>query len=190
MYLRLIINTLCEFVPIITFVLVSEYYGFIQAVLALVVTTTVATAVSWYTEKHIPRFGITAAATILLFGALTLFFDNPFFIIVKDTIYYAGFGIALFIGLLLKRSVFKFFFDDFFAMTEKGWRILETRWAFFFVLLAIGNEISRHVFPPETWVEYKLGIVVITWIFGFYQLTLSKRERLPEASELGLRINE
>ncbi|MDQ5962426.1 MAG: intracellular septation protein [Patescibacteria group bacterium] len=190
MYLRLIVNTLCEFVPIVTFVLVSEYIGFIQAVFALVVATVVATAVSWYTEKHIPRFGITAAVSILIFGALTLIFNNPFFIIIKDTIYYAGFGIALLLGFYLKRSVFKFFFNDFFAMTEKGWRILETRWAIFFILLAVANEFSRQIFPPEAWVEYKLGIVIITWVFGFYQLTLSKRERLPGASELGLRIKE
>jgi intracellular septation protein len=188
MYIRLIVNTLCEFIPIVTFVLVSEYVGFIQAVLALIVATTFSTAVSWYMEKHIPKFGITAAGTILFFGVLTLIFNNPFFIIVKDTVYYAGFGIALLLGFWFKKSVFKFFFDDFFAITEKGWRILETRWAIFFLLLAVANEISRHMLEPEDWVEYKLVIVVATWVFGFYQITLSKRERLPEASDLGLRI--
>lgn len=190
MYLRLIINTLCEFVPIVTFVLASEYFGFFKAVSALIVATLLSTAISWYTEKHIPKFGITAAISILLFGVLTLIFDNPFFIIVKDTIYYAGFGVALGIGLYLRRSVFKFFFADFFAITERGWKMLETRWAVFFLLLAVANEVSRRVFEPEAWVEYKLAIVVVTWVFGFYQFTLSKKERLPEASELGLRIRD
>ncbi len=188
MYLRLLINTLCEFVPIASFVAVSEYVDFIQGVKVLIITTIIATLVSWYTEKHIPKFGITAAITILLFGFLTLYFDDPFFIIIKDTLYYAGFAVALLIGMWQKRFVFKFFFDDFFAMTDRGWRILEKRWIVFFIVLAVANEIARANLSPHLWAEYKFVVLLITWVFGFYQLTLSKKERLPEASELGLRI--
>lgn len=188
MHIRLIVNTLCEIVPIASFVVIAEIQGFLHAVVVLVVLTIISIGVSWYTEKHIPKFGIVAALFIVGFGALTLVFRNPFFIIIKDTVYYGSFALALLVGLYLRKSVFRFFFDDFFMMSVKGWRILETRWAIFFIILTIANEIARHNLHPQLWAEYKLGVVFVTWVFGFYQLTLSKKERLPEASPLGLRI--
>lgn len=188
MYTRLFVNMLCEFVPIALFVIQSELSGFVSAVCTLIITTVIATIVSWVTERHIPKFGIVAAGTIVFFGVLTIIFQNPFFIIIKDTLYYLGFAVAILIGLYFKKSVFKSFFGDFFAITATGWRILEIRWAGFFFLLAIGNEVARTSLLPEAWAVYKLIIVCVTWVFGFYQLKVTKKYRLPDATPLGLRI--
>lgn len=188
MYIRLLVNMLCEFVPIALFVIQSELSGFVSAVCTLIITTVIATIVSWVTERHIPKFGIVAAGTIVFFGVLTIIFQNPFFIIIKDTLYYLGFAVAILIGLYFKKSVLKSFFGDFFTITATGWRILEIRWAGFFFLLAIGNEVARTSLLPEAWAVYKLIIVCVTWVFGFYQLKVTKKYRLPDATPLGLRI--
>lgn len=188
MYARLIINSLCEFVPIALFVILSELQGFIVGVVSLIVATLISTCVAWFVEKHVPRFAIVATVSILSFGALTVIFDNPFYIIIKDTVYYFGFAAALVYGLFAKRSVFSYFFGDFFAITTEGWRTLETRWALFFIVLGVGNEVSRALLDPTQWTIYKLVAVFATWVFGFYQLTLTKKTRLPDATPLGLRI--
>ena len=188
--IELFANGVSEFAPITAFIFVSEMYGFMTGLIALIIVSIISLAFSWYIEKRIPKFGLIAAFGILMFGIITIITGNPFFIIIKDTLYALSFGLTIFIGILFKRSYLKVLFGDFFAMTEKGWKILTLRWACFFMLLAISNEIARQVLTPTNWVYYKFVSVFITWIFAFYQFTLAKKERLPEANEWGLRVKE
>lgn len=183
-------NVITEFIPIATFVFVSEHIGFRQGLQALIITALLTLLLSWLIEKRIPKFGLFASSIIIFFGSLSLLFHNPFFIIIKDTLYYGLFALALLIGILAGRSPFEIFFKDFFAMTPRGWRILSLRWAIFFSLLMIGNEVVRHFYLPEEWVQYKFYALLITWVFGFYQFTMIRRERLPEANAWGLRIHQ
>ena len=183
---QFIITVLTELVPVALFVILSETVSFAVGIWSLMVTSALALGVSVYIEKRVPHFGLFAAGTIFLFGGLSTFFHNPFFIIIKDTIYYFSFAFAIAGGLLQKKYLLRFFFGDFFAMTDKGWKILSMRWLIFFLLLGAGNEVSRMMFTPADWALYKLFAVTATWIFGFYQLTLTKKERLPDASPWGL----
>lgn len=185
---RLIANSLAESLPILTFLILSETLGFMVGIKGLMVAALVCILFSWYAEKRIPKFGLFASGTIVFFGALSLIFNNPEFIIIKDTLYNAFFGIVLLIGLFQKKSLLKAFFNDFFIMTDKGWTTLSRRWMIFFFLLAITNEVARMLLTPQTWLIYKACAVVTTAIFGFYQFTLARKERLPEASAWGLRL--
>ncbi len=56
------------------------------------------------------------------------------------------------------------------------------------MLLALSNEFARAILSPQVWVYYKVLAVIVTWVFGFYQFTLSRKERLPESSPWGLRV--
>lgn len=181
-------NVLSEFVPIATFVIVSERYGFTKGLEALMVVAFLAVMLSWYIEKRIPKFGLFASGVILFFGALSLLFDNPFFIIIKDTLYYATFSLALVVGLFIGRSPLQVFFEDYFAISERGWRRLSLRWAFYFSMLTVGNEVVRQLYTPDQWVLYKFYALLLTWVFGLYQFKMVRGERLPEANTWGLRI--
>lgn len=187
---ELIANLSAEFLPIAAFVLASETVGFRLGLRVLITTTVVTFLLSVIVERRLPKFGLFASGTILFFAALSIGLHNPFFIIIKDTLYYFGFGTALLIGLLRGSSPLKYFFNDFMALTERGWAVISYRWTIFFFLLTIGNEVARHLLHPVDWTLYKLLALVVTWIFGFYQLTVTSSERLPEASPLGLRINQ
>lgn len=184
----MIVNVIAEFLPIAAFVFASEAISFRVGLRVLIVATILTFLLSVLIEKRLPKFGLFASGTILLFATLSMVFHNPFFIIIKDTLYYFGFGLALLVGLIRGHSPFEYFFKDFMAITAKGWKIISQRWMVFFFLLAIGNEIARHVLHPVDWTVYKLSILMVTWIFGFYQLTVTSRERLPGASRLGLRV--
>jgi intracellular septation protein len=186
--IELFANGVSEFAPIVTFIFVSEIYGFTHGLIALIIASIISLAFSWYIEKRIPKFGLIATFGILMFGIISIITSNPFFIIIKDTLYALSFGLTIFIGILFNRSYLKVLFGDFFAMTEKGWRILTIRWACFFMLLAISNEIARQTLTPNSWLYYKFISVFVTWIFAFYQFTLARKERLPEANEWGLRV--
>lgn len=181
-------NAFGEFAPILTFITVAETHGFHTGLIWLVVVALISLILSWVIERRIPKFGLIASGTILLFGMMSIITHDEFYIIIKDTLYASSFGLALLGGLIFRRSYLQVLFGDFFALTERGWFILTVRWTVFFFLLAISNEIARRFLTEYMWLYYKLAAIVATNIFGFYQFTLTRRERLPEANEWGLRI--
>jgi intracellular septation protein len=185
---RLLANSLSEFLPIATFVLASEIWSFMTGLKLLIVVSLICVLFSWYVERRLPKFGLFASGTILFFGSLSLIFHNPFFIIIKDTLYNLFFGLVLLVGSVKGKTILKTFFNDFFAMSDKGWMKLSNRWMYFFFLLALGNELARNFFTDDQWVLYKFAALMVTWVFGFYQFTIARDERLPEANEWGLRV--
>ena len=64
-------------------------------------------------------------------------------------------------------------------LSEEGWRILTLRWAFFFVFLALLNELIWRSFSTDTWVAFKVfGIMPITFIFALAQIGILKKYEL------------
>jgi len=185
---ELIGNAIGEFAPILTFVIIAETHGFHTGLIWLVIVAMLSLVFSWVIERRVPKFGLVASGTILLFGMMSIVTNNEFYIIIKDTLYASSFGLALLGGLIFKRSYLQALFGDFFAISDRGWFILTVRWTIFFLLLAVSNEIARRALVPELWIYYKLAAVVATNVFGFYQFILTRRERLPEANEWGLRV--
>ncbi len=185
---KLILNLSIEFGPIIAFLVSSELTSFINATIIFVAVTSLALLAGYIERGELALFPLIVGISIIGFGLLTIIFDNPFFIIIKDTLYNGLFALTLFIGLLFKKPLLKPLFRGLFSMTDQGWITLTWRWMTMFILLTISNEYARVVFPPETWIIYKGLATVATIIFSLYQFKLSKKERLPEASPWGMRI--
>ena len=63
-----------------------------------------------------------------------------------------------------------------FNLTEPGWRLLTFRWAAFFVVLAVVNEIVWRSFSTDFWISFKIwGIMPLTMVFAIAQVGLLKR---------------
>jgi len=61
-------------------------------------------------------------------------------------------------------------------LTQEGWRRLTTRWIFFFLGLALLNEIVWRNFSDAVWGTFKaLGILSLTALFAMAQIGLIKR---------------
>lgn len=187
MYKKLFLNLGVEFGPIIIFLIASETINFITATIIFVATTILALIIGFIERRELAWFPLIVGATIVSFGTLTIIFDNPFFIIVKDTLYNGLFAIILFVGLLFNKSLLKPLFNGLFGLTEKGWRILTIRWTWMFAILAVTNEFARALLDPTAWVIFKGFATGATILFALYQFKLSKKERLPDATEWGLR---
>ena len=187
---KLILNLSIEFGPIIVFLVSAEIMSFIKATTIFVVLTLVALIVGFIERRELAWFPLIVGASVLSFGLLTIIFENPFFIIFKDTIYNGAFAIALFIGLYYNKPLLKPLFRGLFAMTDRGWMILTFRWAIMFVLLTISNEFARLYLSPEKWVVYKAFATLSTIAFSLHQFRLSRVERLPEATQWGMRVVE
>jgi intracellular septation protein len=108
---------------------------------------------------------LVTAAIVVIFGSLTLILHDETLIKIKPTALYLLFGGALFVGLAIKKPLLKIMFDGALHVTEEGWRKLTWRWAFFFLALAVLNEIVWRTQTTDIWVKFKT--------FGFLPLTLA-----------------
>jgi intracellular septation protein len=123
---------------------------------------------------------LIGALVISLFGGLTLYFNNPIFIYMKPTIVNLIFAATLLISKsFFNKNFLKFFLQTAFQLNEEGWGKLNSRWAYFFIFLALLNEIVWRTQPETTWVNFKVwGMLPITIIFTAMQLPLINRSKL------------
>lgn len=183
---KLIINTLCEFGPILSFILAFEIWDFKAGTIAMMGTVLVALFVLKRTENHLPIFALLSTITVILFGGVSLVVDIPSIFILRDTIFDGLFGAVLLVSVFMKKPLFQYLFHNVFAITFRGWNILSLRWGVFFILLALSNEWIRHMVTPEAWVLAKVLMIVASFVFGILQFPMIRRHRLPEASSWGM----
>jgi len=146
----------------------------------LIISTIIAIAIMYFVEKKIPYVPLIGGVIITLFGGLTLYFDNPVFIYMKPTIVNIIFaGILITSKVFFQKNFLKFFLKTAFQLQETGWDKLNFRWAYFFIFLAIINEIVWRTQPETTWVNFKVwGILPITFIFTFFQVPLIRKYKI------------
>ncbi len=150
------------------------------AIPPLIIATIIAVVVIYLLERKIPYIPLMGGVIITLFGGLTLYFDNPVFLYMKPTIINILFALALIFGkLFFNKNFLKFFFKTAFNLDELGWNKLNTRWAYFFIFLAVLNELIWRTQPETTWVNFKVwGILPITFLFTAFQLPLINKHKI------------
>jgi len=150
------------------------------AIPPLIISTLIAVAIMYFVEKKIPYVPLIGAIVISLFGGLTLYFDNPIFIYMKPTIVNIIFaGILIVSNIYFNKNFLKFFLQTAFQLNDEGWKKLNFRWAYFFIFLAILNEIVWRTQPETTWINFKVwGMLPITIIFTAMQLPLINKYKL------------
>jgi intracellular septation protein len=150
------------------------------AIPPLIISTLIAVVIMYFVEKKIPYVPLIGAIVISLFGGLTLYFDNPIFIYMKPTIVNIIFaGILIVSNIYFNKNFLKLFLQTAFQLNDEGWKKLNFRWAYFFIFLAILNEIVWRTQPETTWVNFKVwGMLPITIIFTAMQLPLINKYKL------------
>ena len=150
------------------------------ALVPFIIATIIALLVVWLYEKRLPMIPLMGGILISLFGGLTLYFNNPVFLYMKPTIINVIFAVTLIIGkTFFNRNFLEFFFKAAFQLDELGWNKLNNRWAYFFIFLAILNEIIWRTQPETTWVNFKVwGILPLTFIFTASQLPLINKHKI------------
>ena len=152
------------------------------AIPPLIVATLISLLVVWFFEKKIPMMPLVSGILITLFGGLTIYFNDPRFIYMKPTIINILFALALFFGkYFTKEPVLKKIMGKSIALTDVGWELLNRRWTFFFIGLAILNECIWRTQTEEFWVNFKVwGMLPITIIFTAFQISLINRYKINE----------
>ena len=145
------------------------------------IATIIAVLFSYIMEKKIPVMPTVGALIILIFGGLTIYFDNEVFFKMKPTIINLLFALILYGGLIVKKSLLKFLLGAAIKLEDEGWKILTQRWISFFIALAILNEIIWRTQSTDIWVNFKVfGILPITFIFTMTQFPLIKKYQIED----------
>tara|TARA_X000001036_G_scaffold429428_1_gene460630 strand:+ start:542 stop:1087 length:546 start_codon:yes stop_codon:yes gene_type:complete len=173
---------IADFGPLLIFFTVYYKSGnnLSVAIPPLIISTIIAVGTVYFLEKKIPYVPLIGGVIISLFGGLTLYFNNPVFLYMKPTIINIIFAITLIVGkTFFNKNFLEFFFKSAFQLSELGWSKLNSRWALFFIFLAIINELVWRTQPETTWVNFKVwGIIPLTFIFTAMQIPMINKYKI------------
>lgn len=173
-----------DLAPLLVFFAAYLALGIYWATGILMAATVVSVAASYKLLGHISPTLIVTTALVLGFGALTLFLNDPRFIMMKPTIINLLFAAFLFGGLLLERPVLQLLLGEALRLTDAGWRKLTLRWGCFFLVLAALNEVVWRNFSEATWASFKVfGILPLTLGFALLQIGLLRRYELSSVAK-------
>ena len=167
-----LLKPIIEFGPVAIFFFFFVKTGSIQeSIIPLLIASVIAIIISLISEKKVPPMILFSTVLILIFGSLTIYFNDPLFIKLKVTLVNLIFATILFFGMIIKKPFLKKLMGQSLQMSDESWLGLGKRWAFFFLFLAMCNEIVYRNFSDAIWVNFKLfGIMGLTFIFIFSQI--------------------
>lgn len=143
---------------------------------AFMVAIALSLGFSYAKFRRIPTMPLVTGVFVLVFGTLTLVLHDDVFIKLKPTLVNSLFAAALLGAAAFGKPLLKQLFDGAMDLTDEGWMVLTRRWGFFFVLLAILNEVIWRNFSTDFWVNFKLfGIMPLTIVFAMAQVGVLTR---------------
>ena len=177
--MKSIFKLLIDIGPLAVFFVFYTRSDLKTAILPFMIATIIAVLFSYIVEKKIPLMPTFGAIIILIFGGLTIYFDNETFFKMKPTIINLLFAGILYGGIVLNKSLLRYLLGAALKLQDEGWDILTKRWIGFFIALAILNEIIWRTQTTDIWVNFKVfGILPITFIFTLTQFSTIKKYQI------------
>ncbi|MDR3514723.1 MAG: septation protein A [Azospirillaceae bacterium] len=168
--------------PLLVFFIANARLGIKMGTACFMAATVVSLLLSWHRERKLPIMPIVGCAFVTVFGGLTLWLDNDIFIKIKPTVVNLSFAAVLFGGAVLRRNLLKPLLGTMLVLDETGWRILGVRWAGFFLILAVANEVVWRSLSTDAWVDFKVfGIMPLTLLFSALQMPLILKHQIAPA---------
>ena len=171
-----IIKPLADFGPLLIFFVIYFNSGkdLSAAITPFIIATIVSLVLVFFLEKKLAMVPLVSGVLIVLFGGLTLYFDNKVFFYMKPTIINLLIAGVLFFGkYFTTKPLLKIFFQNAFDLENEGWQKLNSRWIYFFIFVAIINELVWRTQSEVFWVNFKVwGLIPITFLFTASQIPL------------------
>lgn len=176
--MKTFLKPVIEIGPLVLFFLVNAKAGIFVATQVFMVTIVISLSLSYYLDRRIAIMPLVTGIVVLIFGGLTIYLENDLFIKLKPTIVNLLFAAILAGGLIAGKPFLQIAFGSAFQLTASGWRTLTLRWAGFFVVMAVLNEIVWRNFTTDFWISYKLlGALPLTVVFALSQTPLLLRHQ-------------
>jgi intracellular septation protein len=175
-----------DFGPVLVFFVTYQLAGIMPATIAVTIATVIAAIVSKLVLGSISTALLVTAGLSIVFGGLTIALDDERFLKIRPTIQSGLIGGALVFAWATRRDWLRAVFGQGFpAMRPEGWRILTRNYGFFFLGMAVLNEVIWRSVPTGWWVTYNVwGDLALTFLFVFTQMPILNRymEAAPGAA--------
>ena len=118
------------------------------------------------------KMAVFSTLLVVLFGGMTIAFQDPAFIQWKPTLLYWLFAAILLFGRLGKKDYIKKVFSGI-SLPDSAWKNVENLCLAFLILIGFINIFVAYSFSMDIWVDFKLfGLLGLTLLFtiglGFY----------------------
>lgn len=162
----------------------------IKGTVAFMVAIVVAMIVSkWKLGKISPMLWLSSIL-VIGFGALTVYFHDESFIVLKPTIIYGAFAVLLLGGYFAGKPMLKYLLQSALdGITERGWMLLSRNWGLFFAALGIANHVMYELIQAkqmsfDLWLTIKVwGITALSFLFTLTQLPVMLKNGLAMPEE-------
>jgi intracellular septation protein len=145
----------------------TEYSGFVAVTALFIPILAVATFLQWRLSGHLSKMQIATLVLVVVFGGLSIWFNDERFFKMKPTIIYLLFAGILGFGLMRGQSYLEAVMDQALPLERAGWMKLTKRLALFFLALAIANEAIWRTMSTDAWVSFKTFGLPLS-IFAFF----------------------
>ena len=148
----------------------TEYEGFIIVTAGFVPLMILSTVLLWKLTGHLSKMQVATLVLVVVFGGLSVWLNDDRFFKMKPTMIYLLFGGVLGFGLLRGKSYLKYVMEEMLPLQEAGWMILTKRLTWFFLSLAVLNEVIWRTQSTDTWVYFKtFGLTAAVFAFFMTQ---------------------
>ncbi len=162
----------------------TEYQGFILATAIFVPLMLISTLILWRLTGRLSPMQIVTLVLVIVFGGLSVWFNDERFFKMKPTIIYLIFAGILGFGLLRGRSYLALAMEEVMPLRHEGWMILTRRVTAFFGLLAVVNELVWRTMSDQAWVNFKtFGLTLAVFAFFMTQGRLIERYGVGDGSD-------
>jgi intracellular septation protein len=152
--------------PILLFFAAYKFGTIYLATAVLMAATVVQSILMYKLDGKLATMQKATLGLILVFGSLTLFFQDDRFIKFKPTLLYTCFALGLFISqFLLKKNFLKTMLAAQVELSDKHWHTLSMAWIFYCIFMAAINAYVAIEFSTEDWVNFKIWGYVFPLIF-------------------------
>ena len=159
----------------------NEYSGFIVVTLLFVPLLAITTFILYRMTGKISVMQVMTLLIVVVFGGLTVYFNDERFFKMKPTLIYLLFAGILGFGLLRGKSYLQLVMDEAMPLKYEGWMILTKRLALLFAGLAVANEFVWRTMSTDIWVNFKVfGLTAAVFVFFMAQGKLMQKYAVEE----------
>jgi intracellular septation protein len=147
------------------------------ATVVVIVATVAQIAWVWFRHGKVDKMLWLSLVLVVVFGGMTLIFQDETFIKWKPTILYWAFATSMaFAARVMKKNAIKSMLGEQLTLPEEVWSRVNLSWIAFFIFMGVLNLLIAFNFSTDTWVNFKLfGGMGLMLVFVFGQgILLSK----------------